>query len=382
MGFYINEFENDLKQHINLSSTAWSTIYDDLNSLNMKVTTETFSGFLNKVFFNYYQSANATISLRNQEYKEKLTKTLEAGKFPSKDKVIIEQCIEMLSHSYINELQKTARSFPKGQGKKFRVNKQNIEILLSSADSEYYNDSIGLYFKAILEEYAQKQPYEREQIYYKDIFDTVSSAIFQSVRVKTLVIQNKPDKTIIRTFYVSPYKIVPDNLGMHNYLVGVWRELTEKGELGPKLYRSVRITKIKKVALVRSMPSFISREDQTDIDEQIAERSPQFFSSDVIDVKVRFKKSGMMKMFKTKYMRPTKYEKLDDTTYLFHCTRRQAEEYFFRFGSDIQILEPMDLRKKFIGWYKYAYVRYQELATENTSSKSKTVDSTASQPET
>ena len=60
-------------------------------------------------------------------------------------------------------------------------------------------------------------------------------------------------------------------------------------------------------------------------------------------------------------MRPACYEKIDDLTYVFYCTRRQAEIYFFTFGSDLIILEPVELQKLFARWYKNASNQYLSL---------------------
>lgn len=360
MGFYINEFDNELKQHINLSDTAWIVIYEDINNLHMKNTKESFSGFLNRIFFNFHQKAFATISQRCQEYKEKLYKLIDDNSTDSQCGCAIDSYISRLVYGYEVELIQASRSYPKGEGRKFRVNKQNLELLRLSPEANYY-DSIGQYMKAVFEEYAQKPTYEREQIYYKETVDKINSAIAQSLRLKIAIPHNRYGEISRRQFYITPYKLMQDKVRMYNYLVGFSEELMPNGSMAEKVVSSIRVSKIEKISIMSSMPAFISKASKTVIDREILKKTPQYMLGDVVDVKVKFKPSGVVKLKNRVYMRPAIYEKLSDDTYVFHCTMMQATNYFFKFGSDAVVLEPKELRDQFVKWYNMACSRYAEL---------------------
>ena len=54
------------------------------------------------------------------------------------------------------------------------------------------------------------------------------------------------------------------------------------------------------------------------------------------------------------------YTQKKEDVYIFNCTKAQAEFYFFKFGSDAEILSPVDLRDKFALMYKDAAAVYHE----------------------
>lgn len=391
MGFHIFESQDkrdssyysgikerkELKQYINLSENAWVVIDEDIQDLNIKNPENvTFSGFLNRIFYNFHQQSNASISIRVQEYKEKLIdivsqKSNGAKGSEKKERTAIERFATNAAEAYAQELISKSRSYTsKGEGRKFNVNKQNIEILLSSDESFYYEDHIGSYMKALFEEYTQKKAFERESIFYKDTVDKINIALAQSTKLKITIKQNQFGNIVDRKFYITPYKILQDKAGMYNYLVGFSEEILEDGILAQKTITSIRISKIYKIAVMNSMRAFISNESKAILEKELRQKTAQYLISELIDVKVQFKKSGLERFFKKVYMRPACYEKIGDLTYVFHCTRRQAEIYFFSFGSDLTILEPIELQKLFARWYKNAANQYLSIielkeSTEN-----------------
>ena len=72
--FYIDDFAVDLKQHINLSDNARLVIDEDIRNFYSSTEKESFSGFLNQIFTNFYQKSIASIDLRLLEKKEELEK--------------------------------------------------------------------------------------------------------------------------------------------------------------------------------------------------------------------------------------------------------------------------------------------------------------------
>ena len=106
--FGIDDFATELKQHLNLSESAWQVVYDDIHNFYPTEEQESFSGFLNRVFKNFYQTAEATISLRFLEKVEELEKLYSSNEFKSLDKKTIAMFIDKYTHVYESELKEKA----------------------------------------------------------------------------------------------------------------------------------------------------------------------------------------------------------------------------------------------------------------------------------
>ena len=359
MGFYINEFENELKQHLNLSEQAWLIVNEDIRNFYYDQYKSSMSGFLNRIFYNFYQLADATISLRCIDRRRKLEELF--GSSAISDDVTKQNYIDLLMDEYKKNLIAKSNSYPKSEGKKFRINKENLEILKSSADSVYYDGSIGLYFKAVIEEYANKKMCEREAIFFSETIEIINYAIQNKKKIK---ISQYP--TVIsssmgvfgRKYYVSPYKILTDKVSMFNYLICFAEEIGNDGNIQKKMQVSFRINKISKIDIMRSMSGFISVSEKRALDYAINEKTPQFMAGDVIDIKVTFTAKGLEDFERLVYLRPSECKQLDEKTYEIRCTEFQARNYFFNFGKDAIIIEPKDLKEKLEEKYSSALEAY------------------------
>ena len=354
MGFQINEFE---KQHLNLSEQAWGVVYEDIQNFYYDKSKSSLSGFLNRIFYNFYQFADATISLRRIEQKNRLEELFAT----IGDEETTKKHIELLLDQYTQALIAKAHAHAKDEGKKFRINKKNLEIIENSEDWRYYNDSIGQYFKAVIEEFATKKMAEREAIFFSETIETINYAIQAQKKLK---ISQFPTVTSSlqgihgRKYLVSPYKILTDKVSMYNYLICYAEEIDADGNISEKLPVSFRISKISKIDIMKSISGFISTTEKSKFDEEIHKRTPQFMAGEVVDVKVAFTPNGLEDLKRVVHLRPTKYEKINETTYVFHCTELQASVYFFKFGENAMILEPIALRKKFLKKYQAAFESY------------------------
>ena len=99
------------------------------------------------------------------------------------------------------------------------------------------------------------------------------------------------------------------------------------------------------------------------IDEALAEFGPTFFGEPTIDIKIRFTRKGLLRYEYSVIHRPvhTRIEsdvKSDSDIYIFHCSEKQALYFFFSFANDVEILEPLSLRQRFIDLYRRGYEQY------------------------
>lgn len=378
MGFKIDDMNDEYKQHINLTDVAWLAIHSDLDNLNIERKRETFSGFLNRIFHNFYPKSVATISVRCREYKHRLSDLLLDESLPDDIEQVIYDKIDQLTDNYAAELRDAALApymHLKGRGAKFRINNENLEILSLIDESEYYS-SVGIYMKAVFEEYARLEEGDRELIYYNDMYEMIHHAISQDLKLKIYLPKStkksnsddsdKHGKNKIRKGYLSPYNIYQDKAGINNYLVGVYEELYDDAVMGERKIVSIKLSKILKMVLMRSMKSRISESEQIEIEKDLLEKGPEFMKGKLLTIKVKFTDDGLRDFFKKLYFRPKSYKKVEgeENVYIVKCTPKQAENYFFPFGRDVTILEPIILQKLFGLWYESANEHYQALAKE------------------
>ena len=362
MGFFINEITYELKQHLNLSEKAWDTIYGDMRNFYGEEEKQSFSGFLNRIFYNYYQEAEGSIGIRCNQLKEELICLSEQNRRAFSDSRATEKMISVIISKYENELYSKAVSYPKGLGKKFRVNRQNLEILKDSDSSDYYDDSIGTYMKAVFEEYVTLSSADREGVFFKDTIESCNYAISQRKKIKISLQQRispKDGTTYARRFYVAPYKVVSDKMNMFNYLIGISEEILSDGSLGEKRISSFRISRIDKISVMNSMSGFLSQQKIDEINKELQKKPAQYMAGDLIDIEVVFTKKGLESFERHIYLRPTDYKRIDTYSYIFTCTELQAIHYFFKFGKDAVIKSPVELNDKFRNYYKEALCAYE-----------------------
>lgn len=359
-------FEKDKKQHINLSESAWCVIEQDIKNFYLDEDSESKSGFFNKIITNFHEDADASINTRYNCKTEELLELLSSKDLKKVSESVKELLISSMAESYKNKLIDKAFSYPKGHGEKFRINVENVELFKNDCiDAEYYDGTIGLYLKALFEEYSLLQTYQREQVFFRDTVDEIERGIINQKKLKITIKQkhNSNDSTYYsRKFYVSPYKIVQDSTKSYNYLVGMSEEIFDDNTTGEKQISSFRISRIEKIMMCRSMSGFLSQEKKDIIENELITKLPQFMAGDIIDVKIRFTKKGLEQYNRLLYLRPNNYTKIkdEDMTYIFHCTEVQAMNYFLKFVREIELLEPTYLREKFIMRYKDALAVYEK----------------------
>lgn len=365
-GEYQEDFleEKDKKQHLNLSEPAWLVVNQDIKNFYLGEKEESKSGFFNTILKNFYETSNASIKMRCQNKRAELDSVFSGKTFVPYDNKIKEAFINKYLEEYQKELIEKAFSYPKGHGEKFRINVENVQLLKDEIDEDvYYDGVIGLYLKALYEEYCEKPNYEREQIFFKDTMDKIQLAIKEGRKLKLVIKEKYSPKTksfYVKKYYVSPYKIVQDDTKSYNYLIGLAEEILDDGSESEKRISSFRISRIDRILIMKSMGAFISSENKTKIEDGLIHKKVQFLLGDIIDVKVKFTQKGIESFKRQLYMRPQFYQKVkeEELTYIFQCTALQATNYFFKFARDVEILEPIFLREEFIKRYSKALENY------------------------
>ena len=83
-------------------------------------------------------------------------------------------------------------------------------------------------------------------------------------------------------------------------------------------------------------------------------------AGEIIDVTVAFTPKGYDDFNRQSYMRPQSYDKLNNLTYVFHCTEFQALSYFFRLGKDACIIKPEKLHSELQNRFASALDTYKD----------------------
>lgn len=337
----------DFKQHINLSRMAYEIMQNDIISFMEKPSK---SGFLNKIFDEYKDYADASISSAVARKRGFLMQILTS--IPdSKEK---EQIVQKLTKQYEAELQDRVNSYPKGVYVKFRLNKKNFFTLFEAEcpEGNYYK-SQGKYIKAIIEEYAQNPPLDRERIFFGERLSFIQSCIDGGILLKV-----KTRKDWI--YEVKPYAIRVDESGLYHYLVGIATSPAAPANI-PKV-SSFRISLLRDVT---SRPKSyrsgkVTQAEAIEIEKQLQQKGVQFLLEDAENVVVRLDEQGK-KMFSSQFhLRPAPVNIEENGVYHFCCTHSQIVYYFFKFGSHAEIISPSELRKQFVQQYSEAVKLYDD----------------------
>lgn len=235
----------------------------------------------------------------------------------------------------------------------YRVNVENKNYLQSDEckESEIYNQKLGHYLKCIIEEYSALPYIEREQIFFKESYDKVKQAINEKLLLYVTASNNMH-------FCVYPFSLETDAMSTRLYLTSLSKEKdSENNQKYPASYRIPNLINIK----VLKQSGKLTKEEISKLKKAISNRKVQFLLGDEKEIHVRLTKAGIEKYNSQVYMRPAFIkEKTNGNEYFFYCTERQAENYFFKFGEDAEIISPESLRLWFKDMYKSASMIYEK----------------------
>ena len=351
MGFDKNNPDKQYdKQNINLSETAIRTVEEDMFLFNMK-----FATLVNTVFRNYRDNAAASVELFLRKEAYGIHKTLNV-RIPN-DNELREIIKNVISDKYdrknpiqinlrlkFNETDGIISKYPKYISKKFRIDNENVDYLISDKrcnEEVYYRDNIGKYLKAIIEEYSRLTYAEREKIIFKHFVDAIEKSINDKIKIGI--------ETGGKSFVVSPYQLMENKERTYTYLAAI-------GEDGASCcFRLSGINKINPIPVSRSFIDSIVATEK--IKEDIEKKTIQFLTDDVEEIVVKMTDAGVRMYKSIHHLRP-EYTSVKGDLFFFSCTYRQAEYYFFNFGENATIIKPDSLASSLKERYYNAYKQY------------------------
>ena len=337
------------RQHLNLSELAYEIIENDKAVFLEKPSRQRI---LNLIVRNYMDSADAAVDNALEKYREELLsqlKTIPDGETKN-------DCIATLLAAYRDKLLSISTTYPKGHSFKFQLDKANFDAVMDWRDDNCYYEGVpGRLLKAVIEEYARKTEYEREGILLREKIEELQLCIeAQQLVVLTL---NGSDHT---RHEVRPYSICSDSGCNYHYLVGLTRKA---GTTYPERIASYRLSRINTIKRSHLRSGKITVVQAREIEQKIRDNGVQFLLQESETICVRLTERGKKMYDSQAHLRPVFSEcrKLPDGSrkYTFDCTQMQAEFYFFKFGSDAEIIEPHSLRELFKSQYTLALEKYE-----------------------
>ena len=334
------------------------------------------TSFLNRILYNFYPEAHASIGRRLNEYEEELKRTIDKLPLDQKDKnLIIRKFIKKREQQLRNHVKKLKPankleklkprlqfnlniSERKGGFYKYIIGRKLEDDNLICEENKYY-DGQNQYITALLEEYANLPFIERERIFFKGRFKRINEAIGKHCLKITFYTGNGNKKVHI----VQPYAIKTDPKQTTSYIVGYSyeenEENNEQSELRPCCFNIVNIAHC---ASCTDQKYSLTDKQIADLVDIIDKYGVQFIAGDKLTIQARFTKEGFRKYKRIPILRPlpklNKNEKFEDKTpediIQFECSEYQAKNYFLRLGEDVIILSPQNLREYFSKIYHTA----------------------------
>lgn len=347
MAFYFDNNEQQ-KVRMSLSQRTYETITEDMQIFGYKQ----HSGFINDVMENFRETALASLDRfqerRMNELKELLRETIN-GSDSSKEliKELIKKETEIIELKLKNHLKE------RGPSRTYYVNNENVTYLTKECSCEcFYGGVPGRYIKCLMEEYADLSFIERTRIVRKKSYDEINRAIAEKKLLRICV----PGLNGTESCYcVYPYRIVTDQMKTRDYLVCFSRDLSS--ENSPKICASFSMIRLADSSIRKHGGTFhLTKEDAAFLDQEVKEKTPGYLlgKSDET-IKVKLTAMGKQIYQNKLFSRPEKDHALSsEYEYVFHCSEKQAYDYFFSFGKEVEIISPASLRKRVMETHKEA----------------------------
>jgi hypothetical protein len=343
MGFYLGDkVAREYKQHLSLSRFAWSIIKQDMMNFSEYFEKPNYSGFINQIIRNFYDSSIVSINQISLKAQEKFLlniSSIQDNEIRKNYRNFIELMIKFQTIDYLSTFSKIEKT----QGMKFRINKFNKEMLESLDVSNYFNNNLGLYLRAMFEDYASKTISQREAIYFADTF----SIIKEGISIKKLIsLQLKNGQRL----YLKPYELISDNLSYFNYVIG-----TNQDESS---IISFRLSKIENVKINYSLSGKITKKSVFEIKSLLEKKGCQFLVSNLVQATIKLTDKGIEKYKQQIHLRPV-YVTVKKNLFTFSCTESQLWYYFLKFGQDCEVITPLELRRKFEKTFRKSLELYE-----------------------
>ena len=358
-----NEYQ-EARQHLSLSDAAWAVLQDDRRDFGGG---RSWAGILNYVFAAYRDTADASISVaverRRAQYEEKLVGVAA----PAVRKAVLEALLADYTGELIENAAKNGAAPPNEESFKFRLDRDNYafrEQWLDSPDAQYYGGRFSRYLRAVLEEYAAKTVYQREEVYFYRWITLIKGAMAGG---GLLCVEGKKGDV----YDVRPYGVLSGRQTTYHYLVGM---ACQDGKRDAEKIACFRLSKLVTLKLSQKRSGRLTKEECKEIEDRIHAVGVEFLLQQQETICIRLTEQGRQDYGSQLHLRPAaeKKEPVSDGTYCweytFSCTEFQAKAYFLKFCGDAKVVAPQSLRKEFADKYRSGVNAYQTPDTQGSAS--------------
>lgn len=335
------------QQRITLSPRAVRVILNDcvlFHCLSRDGITPSYHKFINKIFCNYFDRADASIHMRLREKEEALEKlreplsSEEIQKFS--EKILLKEKERLTAK--VNRL----LSAECLENKVISLNNPTMQILETSAEDTFYQNRTSRYLRAVLEEYASADSLTRKKIYYRGILDEIKGYI-EAQEVVEIRYHDSDN-----SFRLKPAFVRADKYENHLYLAGCL--YAKQGSSPDGKIISCRIDRIRSMHRVCKSP--VSPDTLATLENCSDRFGVQYLASKSSHIRIRLSEHGIDLYKRLSFQRPM-YSGIEGDAkdvYVFDIPEYQAIVYFFKFGADAEVLEPVELRERFGQMYREA----------------------------
>lgn len=229
-------------------------------------------------------------------------------------------------------------------------------------EDDFISD-ISAYYMQFIEEYCKLPLNEREKVFYKQTISELNDAIELKYNLKI-------EKNNLYNGYIFPYKIKQsdENNGLYITGFGLSKEYVYKGTICIPIRKICNIERVKKITPETQIKfsNYSKIQSYKDMQEYIENRFANdgiLYLSDILrDVTVKLSDKGIENLYSRTQYRPRNisFDEQDEHIIHFKATLLQTFMYFFKFGSDAQILEPQKYREHFFNQYEKAFKLYSQ----------------------
>ena len=335
-----NEYQ-EARQHLSLSDAAWAVLQDDRRDFGGG---RSWAGILNYVFAMYRDKADASVSVAVSRRREQLEEQLGGVVSPAARDAVLDRLMEVYAGELAEKAMSDGAVAQQKEVFKFRLDRDNYafrEQWLDSPDAaRYYGNRFSRYLRAVLEEYAAKTVYQREEIYFSQWITLILGAM-EGSSLLWVELQNG------NAYEVRPYGVLGDRQETYHYLVGLSRP---DGTREPEKELIFRLSKIVKLDVSFRRSGRLTEKERTDIESSIRGKGVQFLVQQRETIRIRLTEKGRQNYGRQLHLRPAarKRAEVDDGLYrweyTFYCTEFQARAYFLKFCGNAKVMEPQSLR--------------------------------------
>jgi hypothetical protein len=343
MGFFIDNL--DQKQRVSVSKQTFDILKFDIihMAFSKHGQKENLGGFLNHIISNMYDHhimSEFPLAQQLETVVEEYLYELEQNKKISSE--IKKSMLKKLSRIITPQMQLSRLNTISSEEQvkiNFRIDNQNISILKSIEESEYFDGRLSRYLNYILETYSAQSLPTREGIINRKNVEKLLYAIKNNA---SLSVELKTGAQ----FVLEPYKTYIDQMTQQTMIVGIQRSKFVAGTIQINLSQ-IKFMQSSKPKTFIKYPHYletIEKEEKKKLNEEFI---------------IKLNVFGEKQIYQQLHRRP-RFEKHEEYTYKVTCTEDEFLYYFLKFGPNVTVVEPEDMKKLFIRIYQKALNNYKQ----------------------